>query len=217
MCSRTFYQHYCMSYTVYDASGTLDCSATSIGKCILVLYTTSCGLTPVEVLGKVLSASSTYGNFSHHASGSEWQNARNNYSTLCIVRSVYPSVYGWKAVDIFKLVPSSRINSFQNLAVNRGSRSDTIDSGIPCKRTILFKYVLAQVVALVSNGNGIKCVCLLNLSTTTNTESPPTLFYGISVIKSILMCYQGLSGTGSGYNFPVGLPGFGFTRWHKSQ
>ena len=109
-------------------------------------------------------------------------------------------------------MPSKRISSCQNLAVKRGSRSDTILSGIPCKRTILFKYALAQVVALVSYGSGIKCVYLLNLSTTTNTESPPTLFGGISVIKSILTCYQGLSGTGSGYNFPVGLPYFGLTR-----
>jgi hypothetical protein len=54
-----------------EASGTLDSeSATSIGKCTLVLYTTSWGLTPVAVCGKVFNDNSTYGNFSHHDSGS---------------------------------------------------------------------------------------------------------------------------------------------------
>ena len=136
--ARTFYQQSCNDYTILDASGTLELDkATSIGRYILVPYTTSWGLNPVEVWGKVLSDNSTCGNFSHHVSGSEWQYARSNYSTLRIVISVWPSVYGWKAVHIFNYVPSNRISSYQKRAVNLGSRSDTIDKGIPCKRTIV--------------------------------------------------------------------------------
>jgi hypothetical protein len=113
---------------------------------------------------------------------------------------------------MLRSVPSKRIISCQNLAVNLGSRSDTIDSGTPCRRTILSKYALAQAFALVSIVKGIRCVYLLNLSTTTNTESPPTLLTGMSVIKSILTCYHGLLGTGKGYNLPTGLPYLGLIR-----
>jgi hypothetical protein len=113
---------------------------------------------------------------------------------------------------MFRLVPSRRISSCQNLAVNLGSRSDTIDKGTPCKRTILFKYASAQAIALVSDGNGIRCVYLLNLSTMTNTESPPTLFSGMSVIKSILTCSQGLLGTINGCSLPMGYPYLGLIR-----
>ena len=121
-----------------------------------------------------------------------------------MVISVWPSVYGWNAVDIFKSVPSIRISSCQNLAVNLGLRSDTMLYGTPCNRTIFSRYAFAHAAALVSAVNGIKCVCFENLSTTTYTESPPTLFYGISVMKSMLTCYHGLSGTGSGYSLPTG-------------
>ena len=37
-------------------------------------------------------------------------------------------------------VPKVDCNSFQNLDVNHGSRSDKIDDGIPCNQTILFTY-----------------------------------------------------------------------------
>lgn len=104
------------------------------------------------------------------------------------------------------------MSSYQNLAVKRGSRSDTIESGIPCKRTILSRYALAQALALVSVVSGIRCVYLLKRSTTTYTESPPTVLTGMSVIKSIDTCYQGAVGTGRGYNLPTGLPVLGFTR-----
>ena len=41
-------------------------------------------------------------------------------------------------------VPKADYNSFQNLDVNRGSLSDTIDSGIPCNRTISLTYSSAN-------------------------------------------------------------------------
>lgn len=59
---------------------------------------------------------------------------------------------------------------------------------------------------MVSAGNGIKCVYLLKRSTTTNTVLPPNGLVGISVIKSILTCYQGYYGIGKGDNLPATLP-----------
>lgn len=107
---------------------------------------------------------------------------------------------------MFRLVPSIRISSYQNLAVNRGSLSLTIDRGTPCSRTILSRYALATVAAVVSAVSGIRCVYLLKRSITTNIVLPPYGFIGISVIKSILTCYHGLLGIGSGYNLPGNLP-----------
>ena len=109
-------------------------------------------------------------------------------------------------------MPSKRISSYQNLEVKRGSLSDTILSGTPCNLIILSRKALATAMALISLGNCIRCAYLLNLSTTTYTESPPILLVGMSVIKSMLICYQGLLGTGKGYNLPTGLPYLGFTR-----
>jgi hypothetical protein len=40
---------------------------------------------------------------------------------------------------MWSLVPISRMSSRQNLEVNTASRSETVDYGTPCKRTISAK------------------------------------------------------------------------------
>ena len=62
----------------------------------------------------------------------------------------------------------SRCSSFQNLEVNFGSQSDTINSGIPWSLTISVKndHVTAFTVARVVVGS--KCTCDVNLLITTS-------------------------------------------------
>jgi hypothetical protein len=50
-----------------------------------------------------------------------------------------PSDWGWKAVVIWSLVPLKRMSSCQKLEVNTGSRSETMDSGMSCSRTMSAK------------------------------------------------------------------------------
>jgi hypothetical protein len=48
-----------------------------------------------------------------------------------LAASVWPSDCGWNVEVMCSLAPIRRINSFQNVEVNTGSRSDTMDCGIP--------------------------------------------------------------------------------------
>ena len=62
-----------------------------------------------------------------------------------LAASVWPSDYRWKAEDMCSLVPMSRISSRQNVEVNTGSRSDTMDCGTPWRRTMSAKKACATV------------------------------------------------------------------------
>jgi len=57
--------------------------------------------------------------------------------------SVWPSDYGWNAVDMWSLVPIKRMSSCQNADVKTGLRSETSDYGTPCKRTMSVKKACA--------------------------------------------------------------------------
>ena len=57
------------------------------------------------------------------------------------------------------LVPRRRCTSFQNAEVNLVSRSDTMDSATPCRRTISRTYNHASSDALIVVTIGIRCVC----------------------------------------------------------
>ena len=62
----------------------------------------------------------------------------------------------------------SRCSSFQNLEVNFGSRSDTIDSGIPWSLTVSVKNNHATAFAVARVVVGSKCTCDVNLLITTS-------------------------------------------------
>ena len=53
-----------------------------------------------------------------------------------IVRSIGPSVWGWKMVINFTLVPNPFWNDLQNLDVNITLRSNMMDNGIPRRHKI---------------------------------------------------------------------------------
>jgi hypothetical protein len=95
-----------------------------------------------------------------------------------------------------------RHNSVQNVDMKRGSLSETIDKGNPCKRTTFARKASASAGADVSAESGTKWAILLNLSTTVSMEERFDYVRGKSVIKSILRCYHGASGTGRGFSNP---------------
>ena len=45
--------------------------------------------------------------------------------------SAWPSVWGWSAVDMLRVVPVNLVRAVQKSAVNRGSRSETMEEGQP--------------------------------------------------------------------------------------
>jgi hypothetical protein len=65
-----------------------------------------------------------------------------------LAASVWPSVCGWKADDMYNFVPVSRMSSCQNAEVKTGSRSETMDCGTPWRRTTSVKKALATVSAV---------------------------------------------------------------------
>jgi len=71
-----------------------------------------------------------------------------------LAASVWPSDCGWKAEDMCSLVPMSRIGSRQNVEVNTGSRSDTMDCGTPWRRTMSAKKACVTVSAMYGCARG---------------------------------------------------------------
>ena len=86
-----------------------------------------------------------------------------------------PSDWGWKAVVMCSLVPIRRMSSCQNVEVKTGSRSDTMDWGTPCRRTMSAKNAWVTDSAEYGCAKGIKWQYLLNLFTTVRiTDLPRT-------------------------------------------
>ena len=79
--------------------------------------------------------------------------------------SVWPSVWGWKAVNMANLVPRVLNKDFQNLLVNLGSWSVMMDFGRPWSWKMLLKnsVVVSGAVALVVVG--MKCTIFKKVST----------------------------------------------------
>ena len=48
--------------------------------------------------------------------------------------SACPSVWGWSAVDMLRVVPVRVVRDCHRSAVNRGSRSEMMEEGHPCRR-----------------------------------------------------------------------------------
>ena len=67
---------------------------------------------------------------------------------MWLAASVWPSDYGWKAIVMCRLVPMRRMSSRQNMVVNIGSWSDTMDCSTPWRHTMSAKkaYVMDSTV-----------------------------------------------------------------------
>ena len=150
-----------------------------------------------------LIANSTSGSFSSQSVGGSWVMHLNISSITLCDRSFAPSLCGWNDVLIATLVPRSRHNSCQNFEVNRVSLSLTILSDNPWCLNISWKYSLAVSAAPHVMLNLIRWTLFETESMMTRIESWPLPVLGRSVIKSIDISDQRLSGGMSGVNLPI--------------
>lgn len=127
-----------------------------------------------------------------------WKHCKYD-SIVLFSTSDWASVWGWYVELNFKWVSCNLKISVQKLLGNKGSRSLTIDLGIPCKRTIFLVKVSTIDFAVKGCFKGIKCPYLDSRSTTTRMQSTPFDF-GSPVIKSRVMCFQMFWGIGRGWS-----------------
>ena len=114
----------------------------------------------------------------------------------------------------FVLLPSKAHRAFQNLPVNRGSRSCTTARGTPYMRTTFWKNRCATRCAVrcaLPIRHGISFTSLVRRSTHVNTQLNPWM-RGKSVMKSMLHSLNLSVGIGSGYISPGGRWVLSFTR-----
>ena len=130
--------------------------------------------------------------------------ARSISSRVWIARSVWPSIYGWKAVLNFSLVLIALWTLLQNANVKQLSLSKMIDIGTPWSRTISFTYKSANCSSEYVILIGKKCADLVNLSTITHTTSCPLVVLGKPTTKSMEICSHFHSGISIGCRTPAG-------------
>jgi len=90
---------------------------------------------------------------------------------MALVRSVCPSVCGWKAVLSVRSIPNFPLVSFHRSEVNSVPLSVMISCGSPCSVTVSFMRRLANCRASRSFEHGMKWLILVNRSMTTGMVS----------------------------------------------
>jgi hypothetical protein len=131
-----------------------------------------------------------------------------------LVTSDWPPVWGWKAELISSFTPTSWKSSFQNVLVNTGSRSLTMEHNIPWRRTMLSKKAIATVETEYGWLNGMKWANFENLSTMVKTiDLLPT--FGNPSTKSIMISSHTYLGTGRGWRSPAGCRCLVLFLWHN--
>jgi hypothetical protein len=98
---------------------------------------------PQGRLNAVLSVYSAQGSHRIQSRGRSPMKQRRYMAMTRLAASVWPSNYGWNAVVMWSWVPMSRISSRQNVEVNTGSRSETMDYDIPWRSTMSVKNICA--------------------------------------------------------------------------
>ena len=91
---------------------------------------------------------------------------------------VWPSVWGWKYMDLVSLVSNIDQRLDQNVLRNLLSQSDMIDCGIPKCTHNCSKKSLAVASAVIFFLQVAIMAIFENLSTTTKTQSFPFLVEG---------------------------------------
>lgn len=123
--------------------------------------------------------------------------------------SDWPSVRGWYAMLIAKVVPCKWLSSCQKLCKKRGSRSVTIDLARPWSQMIPTTKASATDCAVKEDGKAMKCPYFDSRSTTVMIVDLP-LEPGKHVIKSIAISSNNIEGMGRGWSSPAG-------RWWESS
>ena len=97
---------------------------------------------------------------------------------ILLTTSVWPSVWGWKDVDLVSLVSNIDQRLDQNMLRNLLSRYDMIECGIPMCTHTRSKKSLAMDSAVIFFLQAAIMAIFENLSTTTKTQSFPYLVEG---------------------------------------
>ena len=136
---------------------------------------------------------------SHFTQSSCWwlPNTPRYYSIVAFIRSVWPSVCRWKAVDILCPIPRWFQSCSQNVEANQGPLSVAIITGSPWRRTTSCRNNSSNLGASIVVRQGIQCCILESLSTTTQIASSPS-YYSNPTKESIVISSHGLSVTDSG-------------------
>jgi hypothetical protein len=129
---------------------------------------------------------------------------------------VFPSVWGWNAIDNRRSTPSRLHCLFQNTAAKWGLRSEITVFGNPCNLTTSFKNISANPQASMVVPQGTKCLIFDNRSATTQIASYPSHSSNL-VTKSIDISAQGFSGNGRGGNTPKLACLLVRDLWHSAQ
>src|SRR4051794_27185438 len=119
-------------------------------------------------------------------------------SRVQLARSVWPSVWGWNAVDIASWVPKVRKRLCQNLLVNLASWLETMEVGRPWRQKTWSKKIFAVSGAVAVVCVGTRWTILEKVSTKMTMALNPDLVRGSYVMKSIETCSQGCDGIGRG-------------------
>ena len=90
---------------------------------------------------------------------------------ILLTTSVWPSVWGWKAVDLVSLVSNIDQRLDQNVLRNLLSRSDMIDCGIPKCTHTRSKKILVVASAVIFFLQAAIMAIFENLSMTMKTQS----------------------------------------------
>jgi len=112
---------------------------------------------------------------------------------MALVRSVCPSVRGWKAVLSLRSIPNLPVVSFHRSEVNSVPLSVMISCGSLYSLTISFTKRLVNCRVSRSFEHGMKWLILVSRSMTTSMVSYLSDF-GRSVMKSIAIDSHGRSG-----------------------
>ena len=130
-------------------------------------------------------------------------------SITWLTLSVYPSVWGWKAVDMWGRIPINDRKSFHVLDVTLESRSDMMSRGRPCRHQISLAKIRARSSAFyLSISSGMKLAIFGNWSITSH-NSVQLFDQGRSVMKSIAIDCHGAYGSSSGERSP-------YLMWHRN-
>src|SRR3569833_1801511 len=132
---------------------------------------------------------------------------RRYASSVRFVRSVWPLVSGWNAVDSRWSIPSMEVSSIQNLDAKVVPLSVTISLGRPWLATTFRVNAYASSLALWPSLLGWLLVFLVCWLFTTQMLSYSLLVSGSLDGGSLTMrshdiAVQGASGTGSGWSLP---------------
>ena len=91
---------------------------------------------------------------------------------------VWPSIWGWKVVDLVSLVSNIDQRLDQNVLRNLLSRSDMIDCGIPKGTRTHSKKILVVASIVIFFLQAVIMAIFKNPSMTTKTQSFPCLVEG---------------------------------------